>query len=213
LLLICREIFELAARVFVLKQDINSFERYFAQLKVYYFDFGKKYNLPESSRQYCFLGLNLLRLLSKNKLADFHTELELIPIDKHQHDIFVKFPVELEQFMMEGAYNKVLHQQQVPSDMYQVFMSNLIETVLNEVADCVEKSYDHLNVSDAQKLFGFLDENKMKDFGVSRQWKVKHHNGKNFYDFSKEPEKTTAIPSLKLIKQNLYFAKEIERII
>jgi 26S proteasome regulatory subunit N12 len=76
------------------------------------------------------LGLNLLRLLAKNKLAEFHTELELIPLEVHHQNVFVKHPVYLEQCMMEGAYNKVTKaRSDVPSDTYSFFMDMLMDTV------------------------------------------------------------------------------------
>lgn len=35
--------------------------------------------LPPSPQEYHLVGLNLLRLLVENRIAEFHTELELIP--------------------------------------------------------------------------------------------------------------------------------------
>ena len=86
--------------------------------------------LPPSAQQYTLLGLNLLRLLAKNKLDEFHTELELIPLEKQTQSVFIKHPVQLEQYMMEGAYNKVLKaSNETPSDYYKLFMEILMETV------------------------------------------------------------------------------------
>eukprot|EP00695_Tsukubamonas_globosa_P000249 TRINITY_DN1185_c0_g1_i1.p1 TRINITY_DN1185_c0_g1~~TRINITY_DN1185_c0_g1_i1.p1 ORF type:complete len:62 (-),score=7.53 TRINITY_DN1185_c0_g1_i1:1-186(-) len=45
------------------------------QLKAYYNDY--KNIIPPSQRRYLLLGLNLLRLLAQNRIAEFHTELEL----------------------------------------------------------------------------------------------------------------------------------------
>merc|ERR1740137_397129 len=76
-LLVARDILEIGAQWAIAKKDIEAFERYIAQLKCYYFDY--KEDLPESAYRYQLLGLNLVRLLAQNKLADFHTELELLP--------------------------------------------------------------------------------------------------------------------------------------
>ena len=35
--------------------------------------------LPPSPQEYAMTGLNLMRLLVENRIAEFHTELELIP--------------------------------------------------------------------------------------------------------------------------------------
>lgn len=64
--------------------------------------------LPESANQYHLLGLNLLFLLSQNRVAEFHTELELLPYDIVQTNPYIRHSVALEQYLMEGSYNKVI---------------------------------------------------------------------------------------------------------
>ena len=63
--------------------------------------------LPDSARKHELLGLNLLCLLSKNKIAEFHIELEVVPEAALQNDPYIRCPLRLEQFIMEGSYNKV----------------------------------------------------------------------------------------------------------
>lgn len=69
----CRDVLEIGAFFSIETQRIDSFERYFSQLKVYYFDYKDMPGLPESANKYQLIGLNLLRLLSQNRLAEFHT--------------------------------------------------------------------------------------------------------------------------------------------
>jgi hypothetical protein len=73
-----------------------------------------------------------MRLLAKNNregLDAFHTELELIPLEQHKN-IYIKKPIQLEQYMMEGAYNKVLSAKtDVPSEYYTYFMNMLTKTL------------------------------------------------------------------------------------
>lgn len=69
----CRDVLEIGAFFSIETQRIDSFERYFSQLKVYYFDYKDVPGLPESANKYQLIGLNLLRLLSQNRLAEFHT--------------------------------------------------------------------------------------------------------------------------------------------
>jgi len=45
--------------------------------------------------------------LVQNRIAEFHTELELLPVKALEHPC-IKHAVELEQSFMEGAYNRVL---------------------------------------------------------------------------------------------------------
>jgi len=207
-----REILEYGALLSVLLKDIPSFERYISQLKTYYFDSAHK--LPPSSRQYMIIGLNLLHLLAKNKLDEFHTELELIPLEQFQ-DVYIKHPVQLEQYMMEGTYNKVVKAKDlVPTPYYAYFMDLLMGTVRNEIADCIEKAYTNLTVADAQKLLDFSNADQMRNYAKERSWAFTKTNQGEVLSFaSKQDEDSKDIPSMKLIKQQLQYARELERII
>jgi 26S proteasome regulatory subunit N12 len=44
---------------------------------------------------YPLIGVNLLRLLSQNRLSDFHTALETIDSDQLQNNTFIKQAVDL----------------------------------------------------------------------------------------------------------------------
>ena len=71
-LALARDILEHGALLSIRLMDIPLFERHVAQLKVYYTDCAGV--LPASQRQHPILGLNLLRLLAQNRIAEFHTE-------------------------------------------------------------------------------------------------------------------------------------------
>lgn len=64
-------------------------------------------HLPESAFMYQLLGLNLLFLLSQNRVAEFHTELERLSVDVIRADPYIRHPLALEQYLMEGSYNKI----------------------------------------------------------------------------------------------------------
>lgn len=104
-LLLARDVLEIGVQWSIAANDIPSFERYMSQLKCYYFDYNTQ--LPESSFKYQLLGLNLLFLLSQNRVAEFHTELELLPAEHIQDNVYIKHPLSIEQYLMEGSYNKV----------------------------------------------------------------------------------------------------------
>merc|ERR1712013_865455 len=105
-LLLSRDTLEIGAQYAVMQEDIPGFERYMAQLQTYYHD--HQGDLPDSPFQYQLLGLNLLCLLSQNRVAEFHTELERLPAHEVQSNVYIKHPVSLEQYIMEGSYNKVI---------------------------------------------------------------------------------------------------------
>lgn len=69
--------------------------------------FFNRSEIGESANKYQLLGLNLLFLLSQNRVSEFHTELELLPQEIIQTNEFIRHPLALEQYFMEGCYNKI----------------------------------------------------------------------------------------------------------
>jgi len=219
-LLLCREILESGAYLSIRTHDIPSFDRYIAQLKTFYYDYRNQ--LPPSSQEFPLLGVNLLRLLAKqHALDEFHTELELIPIQA-QSNIYIKYPIQLEQWMMEGAYSKVVKAKaQIPAETYSYFLDLLMQTVRDEIAKCIEKAYEKLSVHEAIKLLAFSTSSDVDTYAVQRQWHtVATPTGERYIVFHKETKTSTSptesksdIPSLKLIQQTLHYARELERIV
>ncbi len=78
-------------------------------LKTYY-DEPFRSLLPDSQKMYTVLGLYLLYLLTYNKIAEYHTELELIPFEQQQTSPFIRVPLALEQHFVEGSYGRILKQ-------------------------------------------------------------------------------------------------------
>ncbi len=138
-LMLARNTLEIGALWSIEVKDIPFFQRYVAQLKSYYFDFGTQ--LPDSVYKYHILGLNLLSLLAQNRLAEFHTELELLTVEELKN-VYIKHPISLEQFLMEGSFHKVfLSKGNVPAQNYNFFIDILIDTIREEIASCAEKAY------------------------------------------------------------------------
>lgn len=91
--------------------------------------YPRRGKIPDSDKEALITGLNLLRLLVQNRIAEFHVELELLP-DHISEAAFVKLPIELEQCLMEGAYTKVLgYTENAPDDHFRFFMDRLKDTV------------------------------------------------------------------------------------
>jgi 26S proteasome regulatory subunit N12 len=206
-LVLAREILEHAVLLSVKAQDITGFERYFAQVKPYYYDYAKY--IPESQRQFSLLGLNLLRLLAQNRIAEFHSELELIPLEQHQN-VHIRHPIAMEQYIMEGSYPKVrAARADVPDEIYALFMDILMDTIRNEVADCSERAFRQLPVSEMQKMLQLSEPRKFQDYIGERSWNL---NGNNIV-FHKPDTTKAEIPNMQLIKETLHYAKELERIV
>jgi len=210
-LLLAREILEHGALLAIKMMDIPAFERYVAQLKIYYSDCAS--TLPASSRQYPILGLNLLRLLAQNRIAEFHTELELIPTDLQHSNVYIKYPAQLEQHIMEGSYNKVLSAKSdgLFSQEGMYFMDMLVDTVREEIADCSEKAYASIGAADLQSLLMLASAKELAEFADTRGWSVEGTT----VTFSKMETEAPAqkLPSSQLIQETLSYAKELERIV
>ncbi|KAG8487186.1 hypothetical protein CXB51_020836 [Gossypium anomalum] len=209
-LLLAREIYEHAVVLSVKIEDQDAFERDFFQLKPYYTDAGSR--LPPSQQEYLILGLNLLRLLVQNRIAEFHTELELLSATALENPC-IKHAVELEQSFMEGAYNRVLSaRQNAPHETYVYFMDLLAKTVRDEIAGCSEKAYDYLSINDARQMLLFSSDQELLEYIKEEHpdWDVK--NGSVYFQKAKDSAPCKEIPSLQLINQTLSYARELERI-
>ncbi|KAL5551571.1 hypothetical protein UlMin_002600 [Ulmus minor] len=211
-LTLARDIYEHAVVLSVKVEDQDAFERDFYQLKPYYTDARDR--LPQSSEEYPILGLNLLRLLVQNRIAEFHTELELLSPAALEHEC-IKHAVELEQSFMEGAYNRVLSaRQRVPHETYHYFMDLLAKTVRDEIAGCSEKAYDFLSIKDAQQILLFDSDQELLEYIKEEhaEWEIKD-NKFVIFQKAKESAPCKEIPSLQLINQTLSYARELERIV
>ncbi|XP_054153117.1 26S proteasome non-ATPase regulatory subunit 8-like [Oppia nitens] len=211
-LIISRDVLEIGALFSIAKQDIPSFERYLAQLKTYYFDYNSQ--LPESAFKYQLLGLNLLCLLSQNKVADFHTELELLPPKEIQNNVYIRHPISLEQYLMEGSYNKVfLSKGNVPSQTYTFFIDILLNTIREEIAACIEKSYQRISFDECARLLFFENKILLKDFANKKGWNsngsvIQFPNVANTVSHN-----SNKIPAKELAEQIVDYAKELEMIV
>jgi 26S proteasome regulatory subunit N12 len=127
-------------------EDIPSFDRYFSQLHTFYTDYrcvspsypnslpltGIRSSLPPSKREFAVRGLNLIRLLTQNRIADFHTTLESLPLpaDEINTNPYIRHPVNLERWLMEGSYSKVWNaREEAPAEEYKFFVDSLMGTI------------------------------------------------------------------------------------
>jgi 26S proteasome regulatory subunit N12 len=211
-LVLARDVLEIGAQWSIEMKDVESFERYMAELKCYYLDYSEE--LTESAFKYQLLGLNLLRLLAQNKLADFHMELELLPAKIIQHNIYIKHPVSIEQYLMEGSYNKVfLARGNVPAANYKFFMDILLQTVRDEIASCLEKAYEKIGFAEAGRMLFFDTEQMTVNYAKERKWKLCPENANGMFYFQREEKVEESIPAIDLATRSIEYARELEMII
>uniref|UniRef100_A0A0A9XXZ0 26S proteasome non-ATPase regulatory subunit 8 n=1 Tax=Lygus hesperus TaxID=30085 RepID=A0A0A9XXZ0_LYGHE len=210
-LLIARDTLEIGAHWSIAAKNIPAFERYMAQLKCYYLDY--KDQLPDSAFKYELLGLNLLHLLSQNRVAEFHTELELLPSDQIQRNIYIQHPLSLEQYLMEGNYNKIfLAKGNVPAETYNFFIDILLETIRNEIAGCMEVAYQKISFSDAERMLNLSNQAAIRDYATRKNWSLGPNNNFHFAQIDKK-KSDEVLPSKELVMQTMEYARELEMIV
>ncbi|KAF9008904.1 SAC3/GANP/Nin1/mts3/eIF-3 p25 family-domain-containing protein [Cyathus striatus] len=211
-LAVARDILEIGAFWSIRSQDIPSFDRYFSQLLTFYTDYASV--LPPSKREYPIRGLNLIRLLTQNRIADFHTTLESLPIpaDEIADNPYISHPVNLERWLMEGSYSKVWNaREEAPAEEYKFFVDSLMGTIRNEIASCEEAAYESLPLKDAATLLFFTNQSDLLKFAQQRGWQVNLSAGS--ISFARKSEEKMEIPKQKLIAASLSYARELEQIV
>lgn len=212
-LALARDVYEHAAFYSLRTGDETIMERCFAQLNSFYSD--TQHLLPPSLNRPILIGLDLLRLVVQNRIAEFHTQLELISPEDLRHPS-IDYAVQVEQWLMEGAYNKVLEAGKAqPSEAHKPLLDKISLTVRDEIASCCEKAYPRLKVSDAQRMMMFESESAVRAYADKQGWQVGSDGYISFalkQDASEGKENKEAA-SMNLISNTLIYAKELERIV
>jgi len=165
---LARGTLEQAALLSVKSGDMDGFERHFAQLRVYYSEPAVAAALPPSALMHPLLGLNLLHLVVESRLSEFHSELELLPAGAREQGP-IKFPLEIEQQLMEGSYSEVLNvTREGPTTEFGRYAKPLVDkledTVRDEIASCAEKAYASLSVAAAVELMHLDSADALREY-------------------------------------------------
>lgn len=230
-LILAREILELAALMSIRRHDHDGFTRYYSQLQPFY-DLTPAQLSPEWSHRSKVTGLYLLLLLSQGDYAGFHTVLESLELavaptkDGQQMkngahgieiDAFIQYPIKLEQWLMEGSYDRVwsgTKSEKVPSEEYGIFSDVLIGTIRSEIASCSERAYVSLPITNAKILLFLESEGSVIEFAQSRGWTVRDgriHFPSQSRGFGSEKE--ILLASGQVIENTLGYARELETIV
>lgn len=158
-----------------------------------------------------------------------------------EDDAYIKYPVELERNLMEGSYDKVWREtksERVPSEDFGLFsnvscltiiprvgcprkdtnqyiLQVLIGTIRSEIADCSEKAYPSLPISNAKNLLFLESEGAVIEFAQQRGWILR--DGRIFFpvepEASARSEKDILMASGTVIENALGYARELETIV
>ncbi|WEW59927.1 regulatory particle non-ATPase [Emydomyces testavorans] len=231
-----REVLEIGAITSIRRGDAPSFTRYYQQLQPFY-DIERhiiatkgnasQFSLKTSQRSK-ITGLYLLLLLSMGNNTGFHTVLEGLVEEASiqgcnvEDDPFIKYPVELERSLMEGSYDKVWREtklENVPSPDFGLFSNILIGTIRREIADCSEKAYPSLPISNTKNLLFFNSEGAVIEFAKERGWVLK--DGRVYFPTQEEQTDQTTAQSEKqiiltggnVIENAIGYARQLETIV
>ena len=203
------DLFEIRVLVAILKNDMKTFEKAIADVQSFYTT-----QKTESTNKYLMIGLHLMFLLVNDKLSDFHILIEQIDQQIQQTNPYIRTPVELEQFLMEGAYNKIfLNQKTIPSPYYTIFIQILTDTVRGDIALCIEKAYKRISVKDAIQMLFFDKESAGLQFAEKRGWKKEGNMFCFEPDMIVEGPPKAHLDTERITKQVVYYAKQLEMIV
>jgi|EP00927_Polykrikos_kofoidii_P027488 26S proteasome regulatory subunit N12 len=235
-ILLARDTLELACFLSIRRDDLQGFERHVAQLKMYYNDSQRE--LKPSEEKNPIIGMYLLHLLASDRIGEFHTELELIPVDDYAN-VYIKQPIQLERYLMEGNYVKVLAvAKDTPHRYCSFFTQRLDDMVRQKVGASLERSYESLPAQDAANMLILNDVPALQEFAMKEnerkareelddpmgdmtpsltrrapvglvRWEVKE--GRLY--FTRSAEKRMEIPALDLMANAIGYATDLERIV
>ncbi|WFD33464.1 regulatory particle non-ATPase [Malassezia cuniculi] len=218
-----RDILEIGALWSIRARDLESFDRYWSQLRPFYVDLGEL--LPKSENFEPVVGLSLLRLLSSNAVSAFHIAIETLPPQLVRESPYIQHPVLLERWLMEGSYSNVWRERKnVPSAEYLFFIDQLIGTIRHEIALCEERAYNTLPLNDVATLLFFDNLPEVLEFAQERGWQVNPTSQMVEFANKKTDERAAErgadpgaledkIPRRATITSSLQFAKELESIV
>jgi 26S proteasome regulatory subunit N12 len=225
-------------------QDLDNFIRHYQLLQPLYqlYSTGGIVTLPRKNH---IIGLYLMSLLVTASSSEFHSELELLFAESTvttstassiSNDPYIQFPISLERKLMVGIYDEIFNMTLPCPTTYPFFMEQLVSTVRDAIADCIEVSYLSLSLPQTATIMKFDSGNTtstadpvqelLEYIEVAREdWIV--HSDTKMITFQQQQLSSSSsssnntgtiitghdVPSQQWIQQALTYATEMERII
>lgn len=201
---------EYAVLLAVRQNDAAGFQRNMAQLKAYY---ASPVLAAKTDKRRMILGLHLLFLVVENRLAEFHSEMELLN-DADRTCGEVEFASGLERALVVGTYDAVLAARtSMPApEHYAPLMARLTDTVRETIADCAAAAYDSLGAAALREMLMLQSDADLDAFVAAYhpEWMLK--DGRMTFGEAPQP-KAQQIPATRLIEENCTYATELDRIV
>ena len=208
---------ELGVLLAAKSSDMVTFDRHMSQLKPLYF--SCPHETASCPHKRTVLGLNLLRLLSADRLADLHSDLESYPPDVRSSPE-VTSPLLLERSLAVGSYDAVFDPKALSGPLAVLagaFRSTLHATARLKIADAVEVSYAYVSREDLCDLLFFqggeAGDKELEEYIAQCREDWKLEGGGVVFEHNREGARTEDVPTRNIIANNLRYATEIERIV
>lgn len=232
-LIISRSILEIGALTSINLEEFEKFENYLQQLRVFYFNSVNNEQLSKSINKNKLISLYLLLLLSKGDIVKFHTEYEFLNVHLKNidNDIYISYPIKLENWLLEGYYNKAMElilnnksEEKLKLKEFNIFNKTLQLAIRTEISRLIEKTYKELPILNAKNLLFLNNEKDVEYFINENNWKCergvlyfpKDEADSKFNNIAlneEEEEYENLSNSERLVKNTLKYAIEIDSII
>lgn len=158
--------YELACLNDIRQNDLDAFQRHFSRVKQYS---TNTTFTTEGKRSIQVCAVHLMLLLSENRLADFHTHLETMPSSLLDNE-HIRYVLHVERSLMTGAYSQVLKAK--APDGYGNFLERLYKTVREDIASCLEASYEYISLEGAKNLLMVDSLKEVDGIATERGWEI-----------------------------------------
>lgn len=213
---VSKKILETGALSSINLLNFVSFENYYAQLRVLYFDPIVCDVLSESENKKKLISLYLLIILSQCDVTRFHSELEYLSrrnLGNLEDNAYLSYPIRLEKLLMEGSYQKAWDMLQNDKDAdkveeFNIFNETLMNAIRDSIASNTEVAYTKLPLFNLKALLFFKTEKQTEAFAKARGWNIVNGSAVFGEDDSSDKKEDTAI-----ISKVLEYAINLENIV
>ena len=207
------EVLEISALLTLLLGNLEQFDNLAAQLQAIYFE--KSASFQSAGNASLLVALMLMRLLTDNKIAEFHLLLERIQNwSAIYSDQLISFPVNLEQSLMEGSFRQVLVSvSNAPSPYFAPFNSVVAHAVRETIASGAQCSFEWLTLGDLGKMLFLGSVEEVIQFARGREWNISADNTKVLFSVETSVEHEASAYCTQMLLANLGLAREMESII
>ncbi|MEN2495410.1 MAG: 26S proteasome non-ATPase regulatory subunit 8 [Marteilia pararefringens] len=183
LLLIAREILEIGAYISLRRGEVKDFDILYQKLKIFYFDYS--FLLENSAYMYEIIALHLMDLITSNMVEQFLFEIESLPKEQLETNVYLQHSVKNYECFMEGRYHQILLlNTSHPSPNFEIFGLKMLDSIRNEILNSFSTCYRQVKFREAAKLLFYDDYSKFLEF-----------LSKKGIPFSSNPDDYLSLPS------------------